>query len=153
MMTTLNEYVSRASASGMPPLIAPDLEQSLPRWYAAYTWSRHEKSVAKQLGERRVDCFLPLNRSWHRWKDRRREVALPLFPSYVFVRMELRERARVLELPGVVALVTFQGLPAPLPEAEIEALRRGLEREIYAAASLSSRRTQSAATQRAAGRD
>ena len=112
--------------------ITPDLEPSVPRWYAAYTWSRHEKSVAKQLAERRVNSFLPLYRSWHRWKDRRQQVELPLFPSYVFVHMTLAERVRVLELPGVVALVTFQGQPAALPTEEIETLRRGLEQEVYA---------------------
>jgi transcription antitermination factor NusG len=128
----LNECGSNPFAGAMPLLIAPDLERSVPRWYAAYTWSRHEKSVAKQLEERRVSSFLPLYRSWHLWKDRRQEVTLPLFPSYVFVHMTLKERLRVLELPGVVALVTFQGSPAALPTEEIEALRRGLEQEIYA---------------------
>jgi transcription antitermination factor NusG len=132
MMTMLNEHVANGLANGMPLLAAPDLEASVPNWYAAYTWSRHEKSVAKQLEERRVNSFLPLYRSWHRWKDRRQEVTLPLFPSYVFVHMSLTERLRVLELPGVVALVTFQGKPAVLPAEEIEALRRGLDQEICA---------------------
>jgi transcription antitermination factor NusG len=132
MMTILNECASYNSAGGRPLLIAPDLERSVPRWYAAYTWSRHEKSVARQLQERRVDFFLPLYRSWHRWKDRRQEVTLPLFPSYVFVYLAVAERLRVLELPGVVELVSFQGKPAALPTEEIEGLRRGLEQEIHA---------------------
>ncbi len=131
-MTMLGECRSQRLVGIAPPIAAPDLEPLVPRWYAAYTWARHEKSVAKQLQERRVESFLPLYRSWHRWKDRRQQVELPLFPSYVFVRMTLRERLRVLELPGVAALVTFQGRPAPLPELEIEALRRGLEQEVYA---------------------
>ncbi len=131
-MTMLSECSSNRFVGAMPPAVAPDLEPSVPRWYAAYTWARHEKSVAKQLEERRVESFLPLYKSWHRWKDRRQLVELPLFPSYVFVHMTLRERVRVLELPGVAALVTFQGRPAPLPELEMEALRRGLEQEIYA---------------------
>lgn len=128
----LSECRSNEFVGAMPPAGAPDLEPLVPRWYAAYTWARHEKSVAKQLEERRMDSFLPLYRSWHRWKDRRQQVELPLFSSYVFVRMTLRERVRVLELPGVVQLVSFQGRPAPLPDLEIEALRRGLEQEIYA---------------------
>jgi transcription antitermination factor NusG len=131
-MTMLNECSSNDFAGATQMVFSPDLEPSVPRWYAAYTWSRHEKSVAKQLEERRMESFLPLYRSWHRWKDRRQQVDLPLFPSYVFVYMALTERVRVLELPGVAALVTFQGRPAALPTAEIEGLRRGLEREIYA---------------------
>lgn len=110
----------------------PGLEPRTEHWYAAYTCSRYEKCVAKQLEERRVECFLPLYRSWRRWKDRRKQIDLALFPGYVFVRMAWQERLRVLELPGVVRLVNFNGHPAPLPEQDIEALRNALEQRIYA---------------------
>src|SRR5208282_2939304 len=103
-MAMLNQCGSNSFTGGTMAMPAPDLEPLVPRWYAAYTWARHEKAVARQLEERRMDSFLPLYRSWHRWKDRRQQVELPLFSSYVFVRMTLRERVRVLELPGVVAL-------------------------------------------------
>ena len=59
------------------------------RWYAAYTCARHEKRVAQQLEVRQVENFLPLYRSVRRWKDRRKELQLALFPGYVFVRMDL----------------------------------------------------------------
>jgi len=101
-------------------------------WYAVYTCARHEKLVAKQLQERGVDCFLPLYRSVRRWKDRRKELDLVLFPGYVFVRATPNERARVLQLPGVVRFVSFQGKPAALPESEMEALRNGLARKLKA---------------------
>src|SRR5258708_17736187 len=48
---------------------------------------------------------------------------LPLFPNYVFVRIDPRERVRVLEVPGVVSLVGFGRTLAPLSDFEIEALR------------------------------
>jgi transcription antitermination factor NusG len=97
-----------------------------PRWYAAYTAARHEKYVSQQMEGRRIDSFLPLYRSMRRWKDRRIQLELPLFPGYVFVRMALRDRLQVLQLPGVVQLVSFGGKPAALPDVEIEALRNGL---------------------------
>jgi transcription antitermination factor NusG len=109
-----------------------DVEQQATRWYAIYTSSRHEKVVAKQLEERGIESFLPLYRSWHRWKDRRKLVDLALFPSYVFVRIEVRKRLRVLQVPGVVNLVSCNGEPAALPEQEINALRSGLEHRVYA---------------------
>lgn len=71
---------------------------------------------------------MPLYRSLRRWKDRRKELALVLFPGYVFVRMELQNRLRVLQLPGAVRLVAFNGQPATLPEEEIENLRNYLSR-------------------------
>jgi transcription termination/antitermination protein NusG len=111
---------------------ATNAEQHSARWYAIYTNSRHEKVVAKQLQDRSIETFVPLYRSWHRWKDRRKLVELALFPSYVFVRIEAQKRLRVLQVPGVVSLVSFNGEPAALPEQEINALRNGLENEVYA---------------------
>jgi transcription antitermination factor NusG len=102
------------------------------RWYAAYTCAQHEKRVAEQLAEREVAHFLPLYSSVRRWKDRRVRLALPLFPGYVFVRMVLQSRMRVLEIPGVVRLVGFGGIPTVLPEEEIEVLRSSLTDELHA---------------------
>jgi transcription antitermination factor NusG len=99
---------------------------SEPRWYAAYTCANHEKRVAQQLDLSDVEHFLPLYTSVRRWKDRRVTLELPLFPGYVFVRMPLGERMRVMKVPGVAHLVGFSGTPAALPEGEIEALRKSL---------------------------
>ena len=103
-----------------------------PRWYAAYTSANHEKRVALQLTERGLEHFLPLYSSVRRWKDRRVQLELPLFPGYIFVRLALRERLRVLEIPGLSCLVGFGGLPAPLPDQEILTLRSGLSEQLNA---------------------
>ena len=86
----------------------PKSKQPVSRWYAAYTCPRHEKYVARQLDERCIDTFVPLYRSLRRWKDRRTQIELPLFPGYVFVHFDLEQRLRILELPGVVRLGEFQ---------------------------------------------
>ena len=114
------------------PLTAPcsglaDTEAALD-WYALYTCPRHEKCVAQQIEQRNISCFLPLYRSVRRWKDRRKQLDLALFPGYVFVRLALQDRIRVLQLPSAVRLVSFNGQPAALPEAEIEGLRERLSR-------------------------
>jgi transcription antitermination factor NusG len=96
------------------------------RWYVACTTPRHEKKVETQMLGKRIECFLPLYRSIRRWKDRRKQLDLPLFPGYVFVRIPLKERLQVLQVPGVLQFVSFQGKPAPLPEIEIQSLRNGL---------------------------
>jgi transcription antitermination factor NusG len=95
-------------------------------WYAAYTSSRHEKTVAEHLRQREIECFLPLYETVRRWNNGRHRVQLPLFPSYVFVRMGHRDKLRVLQVPGLAQLVSFQGSPAALPDAEIETLRSAL---------------------------
>jgi len=101
-------------------------------WYAVYTTVRHEKVVAQQLEQRSVEAFLPLYRSLHRWKDRRKLVELALFPGYVFVKIAIEKRIRVLQVSGVVHMVSFNGKFPALPEAEIIALRSGLQNNFYA---------------------
>ncbi len=102
------------------------------RWYAAYTCANHEKRVREQLEQRSVESFLPVYETVRRWKDRRMRLQLPLFPGYVFVRMVIVDRLRVLQVPGVVRLVGFNGQLAALPDEEIEALKKGLAGGVHA---------------------
>lgn len=106
--------------SGLPA------ESREPHWYAAYTRANHEKRVAEQLDRRAIGHLLPLYETLHQWKDRRVRVALPLFPGYVFVHTSLHDRLEVLGVPGVVRLVSFNGRPCPLSEADMEAVSRCL---------------------------
>jgi transcription antitermination factor NusG len=108
------------------------LEHVEPRWYAAYTCANHEKPVAAELDARGVEHFVPLYSSLRRWKDRSVRLDLPLFPGYVFVRLPLIERLRVLQIPSVVRLVGFGGMPAALPEEQVEILRAGLAERLHA---------------------
>ena len=103
-----------------------------PHWYAAYTCANHEKRVASEIETRGVEHCLPVYSSVRRWKDRRVNLELPLFPGYVFVRLALRDRLRVLQVPSVVRLVGFNGLPAALPDEEMEILRMGLSARLRA---------------------
>ena len=97
-----------------------------PHWYVAYTLPRHEKSVADRLQSRDVETYLPLYSLVRTWNRRRVEVELPLFPGYVFVKMIITDRVRVLAHPGVIRLVGFNGNAVALPDGEIERLRSSL---------------------------
>jgi transcription antitermination factor NusG len=97
-----------------------------PRWYALYTCANHEKKAAAEISRRGVESYLPLYQVARRWSDRRVEIEMPLFPGYVFVHLALCDRLRVLQVPGVVRLVGFGGLPSALPREEMDALRAGL---------------------------
>jgi transcriptional antiterminator NusG len=133
-MTIISEFDPKSSSAPSGTLVPSlaEAQQQSKGWYAAYTCSRHEKHVSWQLEQRHIECFLPLYRSTRQWKDRRKQIELALFPGYVFVRIPLQERLRVLEVQGVVRFVSFNGQPAMLPEQEIEALRDGLEQRVYA---------------------
>jgi transcription antitermination factor NusG len=129
MTEAINEIPQRDHTE--PEHAEPD-HATQDHWYALYTCPRHEKRVVQQMEERRISCFLPLYRSVRRWKDRRKELELALFPGYVFVRIALKDRLRVLQLASVVRFVSCNGYPVPLPNSEMASLMNGLSRGVRA---------------------
>jgi len=95
-----------------------------PRWYACYTRSRHEKQVEVLLAQKGIQSYLPVVPQLRQWKDRKKMVAWPLFPSYVFARFTLREVHDVLVVPGVSTIVRVDGRPTPIPDEELANVRR-----------------------------
>jgi transcription antitermination factor NusG len=96
-------------------------------WWAVYTRHQHEKNVAENFSRNGLEVFLPLYSVVRQWKDRKKHLSLPLFPCYVFLRGESERRVQVLSTPGVHSIVMIAGRPAPIPEVEIEAIRRAVE--------------------------
>ncbi len=94
------------------------------RWYALRTKSRHEKLVRDQLDKRGIEPLLPTVKRLSQWKDRKKEIEVPLFSGYCFVRFSQREKMPVQKTAGVVEIVGNGSRPEPIPEQEIDALRR-----------------------------
>ena len=96
-----------------------------PQWYALRTRSRHEKMVSDQLLKQGIESFLPVQKHTHKWSDRTKEVELPVFAGYSFVRMifSSRDRLRVLQTPGVAGFVGIRYMGIPIPESQIEDIR------------------------------
>ena len=97
-------------------------------WFAVYTTCRHEKRVGAHFKSREIECYVPLYRAHHKWKDGSKAILdLPLFPCYVFAHITREQRIPVLEVPGVLWIVGKSlSQPTPLPEFEIETLRTAL---------------------------
>ena len=95
------------------------------RWYAVRTRSRHEKLVAKQLETQGIESFLPVVTQSREWSDRRKQVEMPLFSGYAFLRMihSSDERVRVLRTQGVVSFVGVHGTGTPIPDHQIEDIK------------------------------
>jgi transcriptional antiterminator NusG len=109
-----------------PPVkMHPEADSEEPRWYAVYTWARHEKAVASQFEQRGLKHFLPLYLTVRHSNMRTVRLSLPLFPSYVFVQTGAAEHFRPLQVPGVVHYVGNRRA-SPIPNDEIEGLRRVL---------------------------
>lgn len=107
----------------------PNVDGQFPhnhRWYAVYTWARHEKKVARHFEERGIAYFLPLYTAIHRWNQRTARVSLPLFPGYVFVLTKGHDY-RPLAVPGVARYVGPARSPAEIPAEEIESLQKAMQ--------------------------
>lgn len=77
-----------------------------PGWFVVYTRPRHEKKIAKQLGQIDIHSFLPVAKMLRTWSDRRKYIDAPLFPSYVFVQLaDVQGYFKTLSVDGILHFV------------------------------------------------
>ena len=88
-------------------------------WYPVYTRARAEKKVYSWVIKHGIECYLPLKKVLRQWSDRKKWVNVPLFSSYVFVKINMLEYYEVLNTPGVARFVWFEGKPVPISEKQI----------------------------------
>ena len=99
--------------------------ESQSSWYAVTTRSRHEKVVAEQLWQKKIECFLPLRAVLSKWKDRRKKVQFPLFSGYLFVNVSMTERRLdILKIPSLASIVGLNGHPLLIPTEQIDSVKR-----------------------------
>jgi transcription antitermination factor NusG len=96
-------------------------------WHALYTRHQHENVVAQALTAKGFEVFLPQYRTIRQRKDRKKEILLPLFPNYVFIRGGLDRMLSIVTTPGLYSIVSWGARAADIPSAEIEAVRRLVE--------------------------
>lgn len=101
----------------------PTAEEGL-RWYAFRTMFKREKLVGKRLKSRGLESYVPLKKEVRRYKSKTVTVELPLFSSYVFVRLSAKRYAEVLGDPDVFEIVHFKGEVGRVTDEEIDLLRR-----------------------------
>jgi len=94
-----------------------------PKWFAIYTNPRAEKLVHTRLSEEGVESFLPLQKTYRKWSDRKKLVMKPLLSSYVFVKVIPKEFPKVYRTNGVVKFISFEGQPVAIPQKQIDNLR------------------------------
>ncbi|MBI3668685.1 MAG: UpxY family transcription antiterminator [Acidobacteria bacterium] len=120
--------ISVVTVTAPPIQVAPEED----RWFAVQTRARHEKKVDRQLQTDGIATYLPLSAEIHRWTDRRKLVHMPLFPCYLFVRLNCLHRAyyTVVRTPGVVRFVGTRTSPLPVPDKQIEDIRHILAHSV-----------------------
>ena len=100
------------------------------RWYAIRTRSRHEKLVRERLVAIGVEHLLPTVFRLSQWKDRKKEIEVPLFSGYCFARFPWADRLAIQTVSGVVGIVGGGARPAPIPDVEIDALKSLMASEL-----------------------
>lgn len=93
-------------------------------WYAIRTKSRHEKITYHLMAEKGADVFLPLRKEIHQWSDRKKEVEVPLFPGYLFVRCLRSELKDIFYTRGVAHIVGGLEGEEHIPEEQVESIRK-----------------------------
>ena len=101
----------------------------MPQWYAFTTRTKHEKKVDESMQLAGLESFLPLQKTLNQWKDRKKWVETPLFPSYIFTKIPFNQRYNVLKIPSVLGIVGFNNEPCPVRQDEIEAIKSILNAE------------------------
>src|SRR6202040_2303430 len=67
----------------------PRVDVTLAPWFALRVRPNYEKPVAAALRGKGFQEFLPLVQSRRQWSDRVKVMDLPLFPGYLFCRLNL----------------------------------------------------------------
>lgn len=96
-------------------------------WYALRLMSRAEFTVDAALTGRGIESFLPGYEEAVRWSDRVKHIFRPLFPGYIFARLDRASLVDALKIAGVIQLLPTSLKPLPIEEHEIENVRRLLE--------------------------
>lgn len=92
-------------------------------WLAAYTRPRHEHKVLDYCEKLGNEVFLPTYRTRRQWSDRSKFVELPLFPSYVFVRIYGGQHQQVVRAPGLLWFVHNRFGSIRVDASELNAVR------------------------------
>ena len=110
----------------LPSPIVEQHPHCLP-WYALKVRARSEPLALAALRNRGYNPFAPTIPERRRYCDRMTVVQRPVFPGYVFCRLDAHKKVPVLTAPSVEYIVSFAGAPAIVPDDEIEAVRRTVE--------------------------
>ena len=106
---------------GCAPLLPP--ATPLP-WYVITVKPQHEQTVQYGLAQKGYEIFAPTYWAARRWSDRLKRLQLPLFPGYVFCHLGFGVRLSILRTPGVRSIVSFGTEIIPVPNEDIDRIRR-----------------------------
>ena len=97
------------------------------QWIAIRSKPRSEKIVSNQLNRKGIESFLPLIKKHQQWSDRKKWVEFPLFPGYLFARIELKDSIFILSTHGVNTIVKFGDKIITIDDKVLNSIKLALE--------------------------
>lgn len=101
-----------------------NLNSALREWHVIYTRPKFEKKVYSTLTDKGINAFLPLRKVVRQWHDRKKKVDLPVFPSYLFVHVNMIEKTEVFNVPGFVKFISTGGIPDTISERRMQIIKQ-----------------------------
>lgn len=92
-------------------------------WYVVYVSSRHEKKAFLRLADKKIEAYLPMVKKLRQWSDRKKWIDVPLFNGYLFVHSAPKQFDTILDVPGIVAFVKYNGFQATVRDKEIQTIK------------------------------
>ncbi len=99
------------------------------KWHVAYTRPKSERKVASSISNLGIESYLPMHKVIRQWSDRKKKLELPLFPCYIFVKVDDVMRNNLFSIKELVKFVSIERRPVILREKEILTIKRVLGEE------------------------
>jgi transcription antitermination factor NusG len=107
-----------------------ELKWAEPKWHVVYTLAKAEKKVASRISSMGLESYLPLNRITRQWSDRKKKLEVPLFPNYVFVKVNALRREPLYSIKELIRFVSIDKKPVVIRDKEIMDIKRILGENI-----------------------
>jgi transcription antitermination factor NusG len=107
-----------------------EIKQSDPKWHVVYTRPKSERKVASRISAMGIESFLPMHKVVRQWSDRKKKLVVPLFPNYVFVKVDAANRGYLFSIKEFVTFISIERKPVVLREKEIMAIKQIVDENV-----------------------
>lgn len=93
-------------------------------WHIIYIRPGFERKVAAKLIEKDIEFFLPTRIEIRQWHDRKKKIEVPVFPGYVFVRVDEKDMLQVYNVSGFIRFLMTGNVFDSVSDQQMNAMKR-----------------------------
>lgn len=94
------------------------------KWHVIYIRPGFERKVAAKLAEKDIEFFLPTRIEIRQWHDRKKKLEVPVFPGYVFVKVDQKDLVQIYHVAGFIRFLMTGDVMDVLSDQEVDAMKR-----------------------------